>query len=201
MVAALAHTWMNRYKAFPGQSRLKLLLTYGLIINWALVGLSMHRIHTAWLADPGYLIESLMTLWAMAAMGPKTMPWGMLFASAMVVVSSAAWDAWHLGLDAMWPTSEISAGLVLLVLCLWQLSGLLMADDQELAWHQPTFWLFSSWTLMISVELIFYPLRTLFLRQLSREWILVPWYSKYFIGLILNLGVARTFLCPKPSSS
>lgn len=201
VLAALIQGRSGRYRDYRWMNRLAFLLIYGLIVNWAMVGLSVNHIHNAWLADPGYFIESLLTLWVLAALGRRKLPRALLLASAGGVVASAAWDAWRIGLRGIWPVAETTAGSIQLGLCLWLLFDLLLANDPEPTWHQPTFWLLSSWALMHAIDLTFYPIRNFILQGLSREWILIPSFAKYVIGLLLNLGVARTFLCPKPSSS
>jgi hypothetical protein len=201
VAAAVIQFRTKRYREFPGQHRLLALLIYGLFINWGMVGLSLARVHNAWLADPAYAIESLLMLWVLEGVSEGGLPKPVLLVSAAAMLLGVAWDAQRLGLRAMWPVAETTAGILVIFVCLWLLFTLLTEIKPTPIWQLPTFWLYSSWTLIFSVALTFYPLRTLFLRHLSRDWILVPWFCKYAITLVLNLGIARTFLCPKPSSS
>lgn len=201
VAAAVIQARTKRYAEFPGQRRLMVLLVYGLLINWGMVGLSLARVPNAWLADPAYAIESLLMLWVLAGVSEGRLPKPILLGSAAAMLLSVAWDAQRLGLRAMWPVAETTVGLFMVFACLWLLFTLLTGNSPIQIRQLPTFWLYSSWLLTFSVALTFYPLRTLFLQHLSRDWILVPWFFKYAITLVLNLGVARTFLCPKPSSS
>lgn len=199
--AMVFHHWSGRYAAPPWMRRLSLLLGYGLLVNWALLGLALNHIRNAWLAAPAYLIESLLTLWVLRGVGSRRLAWSVLIPSITVILGSAASDALRIGLHGKWPVSETITTLILLVLCLILLTTQLRNEGGTSAWDQPSFWLLSAWSLMLAFDLTFYPLHNVFLQRLSHEWVLVPWFAKYVIGLILNLALARTYLCPKPSSS
>jgi hypothetical protein len=160
----------------------------------------MNRVHNAWLADLAHLPEVLLPLWVLAGLGPRIVPRAAFIAAAAAMVSTAAWDAAHVGLGAKWPVAEATASILLLALCVWQFKGLLSQDDQRSAWNQPASWLLGTWTLDQAIMLMFYPLQNLFLHQLSRDWILVPWLVRFIIGLFLNLAVAKTFLCRTTNS-
>ncbi len=181
--------------------RLSIVLAYSLLINWMMFGLSLAHIHNAWLADPAYLVEALLYLAVLAGLGTWKQLRRIIFPSGGFMVISGAWDGWHIGLANKWPLAETSAGVVLLGICLWLMFNLLVEKAPDLIWNQPAFWLLGSWALIQAVNIMFYPLHNLFLKNLTREWILVPWFTKFLAIFVLNLGVARTFLCPKPSSS
>lgn len=182
-------------------NRLAMLLVYGLLVNWALVGLALNQIRNAGIGDVAYLLESLFTLWVLSGIGPRPLPGPLLGSAGIVIMLSGAWEAATVGFTTKWPRTETVSGLIIGSLCLWRLLQTLVQEDHDPAWRQPAFWLLGSWSLLIGVELTFFPLHNLFLQRLTGAWLVVPWFAKYVIGLILNLGVARTFLCPKPSSS
>lgn len=148
-----------------------------------------------------YLPEMVLSLRVLDGIGERVLPKAVLLACLGLMGGAAAINASQVGLEKTWPLAWTVASLLLLALCLWQLLGLITRRGSGSIWSQPAFWLLTSWPLMLGVDLTFYPLHNFFLKSLSRSWILVPWFAKYVIGLILNLGVARTFLCPKPSSS
>jgi len=117
------------------------------------------------------------------------------------MILTGIWDGWHIGLIKKWPLAETTAGVILLGICLWLIFKLLMEDASDSIWNRPAFWLLGSFALIQAVNIMFYPLHNLFLKILTREWVLLPWFTKFLAIFVLNLGVARTFLCPKPSSS
>lgn len=199
--AMVFHHWSGRFTTPPWIRRLSLLLGYGLLVNWTLLGLALNHVRNAWLAAPAYLVESLLTLWVLRGVAPRRFPSLVLVPSIAVILGTTAVDAFRIGVRGKWPISETVTSLLLLALCILALSEPSREDDETPARNRPSFWLLGAWSLMLAFDLTFYPLHNVFLQQLSREWILVPWFAKYVVGLILNLVLARTFLCPKPSSS
>lgn len=181
--------------------RLTLALVYSLLIDWALLGLAIFHVHNSWLGNLAYFLESLAYLWVLAGIGNRKPFRTFLIPALLAILLSTIWDAWHQGLWKKWLVTESTAGVVLCGFCLWLLLDLLRGRTLISNWNQASFWLLGAWTLQYPVEFTFYPIHNLFLNSLSRDWILVPWFAKYLIGLILNLGVARTYLCPKSSSS
>jgi hypothetical protein len=201
-VAAVAiHHRSDRYAAPPWLRRLSLLQGYNLLVNWTLLGLAMNHVRNAWLAAPTYLVETLLSLWVLRGVDPRRLRWPALVPSIALILGSAAVDVSRTGFRGKWPLSETLAGLLLLLFCLLLLVRLLRSDSATPTMDQPSFWLLGAWSLILAFDLTFFPLQNLFLQRLSHAWILVPWFAKYVTGLILNLVLARTFLCPKPSSS
>lgn len=191
----------GKYHFRPWMAKLGVLLMFQLLVNWGMLGTSINGRHNDWLEDLAYLPEMVLSLWVLDGIREGGLPRMVLLASLGLMGGAAAINGFQVGLDRTWPLAWTVASLLLLGLCLWQLQELITQKGSESIWHQPAFWLLTSWPLMLGVDLTFYPLHNFFLKSLSRAWILVPWFAKYLIGLILNLGVARTFLCPKPSSS
>lgn len=191
----------GKYQVRPWMAKLGALLMFQLLVNWGMLGTSINGRHNDWLEDMAYLPEMVLSLRVLDGIGERVLPKAVLLACLGLMGGSAAINASQVGLEKTWPLAWTVASLLLLALCLWQLLGLITRRGSGSIWSQPAFWLLTSWPLMLGVDLTFYPLHNFFLKSLSRSWILVPWFAKYVIGLILNLGVARTFLCPKPSSS
>ena len=200
VMAALVHQRSGSYLSLPWMRRLAILVCLQLAVNWAMLGLAMNRVHNAWLADLAHLPEVLLPLWVLAGLGPRIVPRAAFITAAAAMVSTAAWNAAHVGLGAKWPVAEATASILLLALCVWQFKGLLAQEDQRSAWNQPASWLLGAWTLDQAIMLMLYPLQNLFLHQLSRDWILVPWLVRFIIGLFLNLAIAKTFLCRTTNS-
>lgn len=201
VAAVVIHHRSGRYAAPPWIRRLSLLLAFNLSVNWTLLGLAMNHVRNAWLAAPAFVVETLLTLWVLWGIAPRRLRWPLLVPSVAVILGSAIVEASWIGFRGKWPLSETAASLILLLFCVMLLTLTLPGDGETPSRNRPSFWLLSAWSLMFVLELTFFPLHNFFLRSLSRPWILVPWFAKFTIGLILNLGLARTFLCPKPSSS
>lgn len=201
VAAMVFHHGSGRFATPPWMRRLSLLLVYGLLVNWALLGLALGHVRNAWLSAPAYLVESLLTLWVLQGITPRCLPKPVLVPSVAVILGTTAVDAFRIGVRGKWPVSETVTTLILLALCLLALSASSREDDETPARDRPAFWFLGTWSLMLAFDLTFYPLHNAFLQHLSRDWILVPWFAKYAVGLILNLVLSRTYLCPKPSSS
>ena len=200
VVAVLIHFQSMRFLSFSWMRRLTVLLVLQLAVNWAMLGMAMNKIHNAWLADLAHLPEAMLPLWVLAGLDAQETPRPAFIASAGAILLSAAWNANQVGLSARWLMAETTASLALLALCLWQFKGLVARTDQHSFWSQPAFWLLGTWILDHAIMLMFYPMQNLFIHQLSRTWILVPWLVRFTIGLVLNCTISRTYLCQKTNS-
>lgn len=201
VLAIVNHQRSRRYRHLPWMNRLAICLVYSMLVNWGMVGLALNQIRNAWFGNGAYLLESLLTLWVLSDLDSRPLPRSLLWFAGSLVLLSGVWEVFTVGFTVEWLRMEMLAGLIIGSLCLWRLMHTLLQDDYESTWRQPAFWLLGSWSLWIGVELMFSPLHNFFLQRLSGDWVVVPWFAKYVIVLFLNLGVARTFLCPKPSSS
>ncbi len=201
VLAGVIHGRSGRYRSFPWMRRLSALLLFLLVESWAMLGTAANGIHNAWLADLFILPEALFLLWVLSTLPFRRIPGPVAALLAGLLAVGTAWDAYRVRLAGIWPVAGTLAGLVLLGLCLWQLYGFLVASGAEPLRRHPAFWFLGSWSVLLTVELTFYPLHDHFLRRLSGIWVLLPWCFKYLAGFLLNLGIARTFLCPNPRSS
>ncbi len=201
VLALVVHRQSGKYRVHPWMDRLAVLLLFQLLVNWVMLGTALNGIHNDWQEDLSFLPEMMISLWVLAGVGRFPLPRIILLASAGLMAICATLDATQVGLEKTWPLAWTVASILLLGLCIWQLVRLMIQRDLERIWNQPAFWLLGPWSLLLGADLTFFPLHNYFLKHLSRTWIVVPWFAKYLIGLILNLGIARTFLCPKPSSS
>lgn len=200
VLAAAVHARSERFQSFPWMRRLTALLVFQLIVNWTMLGMALNRVHNAWVADLAHLPEVLGALWVLAGLGPKVLPGPASLVAAVAMVASAAWDAARVGIGSRWSMAETTASLVLFALSLWLLKGLVTKVDEQSPWNRPAAWLLGTWALDQGIMLMFYPLQNLFIHQLSRDWVLIPWLVRFFIGLLLNLALARTYLCRKTNS-
>lgn len=191
----------GRYRTQPWMSRLSVLLVFILIEDWTMLGTAMNGIHNPWLADLWFLPEVLLMAWAINGVGSRPVSNPTLGLAALAVVLGVAWEAAHTGLRTRWAVTGTVSSLLLLCLCLWQLFALIVQTEAGSPWRDPAYWFLGAWSLLLIMDLTFFPLYGLFLRSLSRTWILLPWLGKSIFGLVLNLGLARTYLCPIPSSS
>jgi hypothetical protein len=181
--------------------RLALVVAFNLLVNWALVGMSIQRIHNAWLANLAFLPEVGLALWVLSGLGPRRFPTVVLVPTAAVLLGATLLEAASTGLWIKWLTSMTISSILLLAFCLWGLKEFFLQPVGPPAFHQPAFWVLAAWTLEQGIRTTFNPLFNLFLRHLSHDLILVPWVLIYAIGLVLNLILSRAFLCPKFSSS
>ncbi|HEX4844693.1 MAG TPA: hypothetical protein VFV26_00650, partial [Geothrix sp.] len=157
------------------------------------------HIHNAWLADLAFVLQTLMSLWVLSDLGPNPFPVSILALVGVMILATAGWDATSVGLKAKWTTGMAMASLVLLGLSIWRLKGFLQPKGETL-YQEPAFWLLGTWTLDHGTLLIFYPLADAFIRHLSPAWVQIPWLVNYLVGLLLNITLARTFLCRKTNS-
>lgn len=200
VLAAAIHFRSRRFQSLPWMRRLTALLVFQLTVNWAMLGMAMNRVPNAWLADLAHLPEVLGSLWVLAGLSPRVIPGLAFIIAAGAMVSSAAWDAARVGVGSRWSAAEITASLAVFALCLWLLKGLVAKVDERSPWIRPTSWLLGTWALDQGIMLMFYPVQNLFIHQLSRDWVLIPWLVRFIIGLLLNLALARTYLCRKANS-
>ncbi len=181
--------------------RFAVMVGFDLIVNWALLGLAFRHIHNAWLADVALVPQVLLSLWVLSGLGPRPIPPRALAVAVATFLGSAVLEAGLIGFGRKWPVSMVLASLILLGLCLWRLKDLVSLPDGDVVYRQPAFWLLGGWVLAQGIHLTFTPLADLFLKSLSKTWILIPWIITYFFGLSLNLVLSKTFLCLKSSSS
>lgn len=175
-------------------SRLSVAVLFDLLVNWALLGLAFGHIHNAWLANLAFVPQTLMSLWVLSDLGPRPFPVSILVSAGVLILATAGWDATSFGLKTKWLTSMAVASIVLLGLSTWKLQGLLQLNGETL-FQEPAFWLLGTWTLDHGTLLIFYPLADAFIHHLSPTWVQIPWLVNYLVGLLLNITLARTFLC------
>lgn len=190
-----------RYQALPWMARLAALVGFDLAVNWIMLGMALGHLRNAWVADLRILPGFALALWVLDGVGPRPLPRPLLGGAAAASVAAVAWDAGRIGLGGKWPLALALTEATVLGISLWRLKEHLVQDGTTPAFRQPAFWLLGTLALTQSVWLTFDPMFNLFLQRLSREWILVPWFAKYLFGLFANMALARTFLCPNPSSS
>ncbi|GLH66982.1 hypothetical protein [Geothrix edaphica] len=200
VLAAAVHARSERFQSFPWMRRLTALLIFQLFVNWTMLGMAMNRVRNAWVADLAHVPEVLGALWVLAGLGPKVLPGPVFILAAGTMVASAAWEAAQAGVGSRWSMAETAASLVLFALCLWLLKDLVTKADGRSPWNRPAAWLLGTWALDQGIMLMFYPVQNLFIHQLSRDWVLIPWLVRFIIGLLLNLALARTYLCRKTNS-
>lgn len=201
VLAMVIHRRMERFEALPWMGRLEVFFFFGLLVNWALLGMAVFWVRNLWLLDLTILPEGLFSLWVMDAITPLRLPRLFRLGAIGIMVTVSAWDGIRLGLDAKWVLAQIITSLLILAASLWRLKEYLIQDTSGSPYDRSVFWFLAAMTLEHATLLIFYPMNDIFLRQLSRDWVLVPWLARFSTGLALNLAFARTFLCPKPSSS
>ncbi|GLH72621.1 hypothetical protein GETHLI_11230 [Geothrix limicola] len=199
VTALIIHWRSGRFASRLWMSRLTVFLIVTLVESWSMLATAMGGIHNTWLANLWTIPESLALLWALAGAGDRPIPPAVSSFLGALLLLPMCWDAVSLGLGARWLLSGTFASLVLLGICVRQLFVLFTQPVTRKAWHEPLYWFLASASLSLAIELTFYPLFNLFLRTLSRDWILVPWTAKSLAFLVLNAGLARTYLCPNPS--
>ncbi|WP_306589663.1 hypothetical protein [Geothrix sp. 21YS21S-4] len=198
VLAATMHWQSGRYVSFSWMRRLTAFVVFQLVVNWTMLGMAINLKPNYWVADLVHLPEAFLPLWVLAGLAlrfPMKVP---LTLGGAAIVLSTAWDASHVGLKAKWPLAAIVSCFALLMLCVGSFIALLLKEETPRDNH-PAYWLLGTWALDYGIMLMFYPMQTFFLQHLSREWILVPWMLRFTIGLLLNITLAKTFLCRKTS--
>ncbi len=181
--------------------RLSVAVAFDLLVDWGLLGLAIRHTHNIWLLNLAIVPQLLFSLWVLSGLGERPFPRLVIALAVWSVLGIAIVEAIWVGLGTKWSVSLIAWSLVLLALCLWKFVDLLIQLDGESVYHQPAFWMLSAWVLMQGNHLTFHPLSSLFLQRLSLDWVLVPWFMNYSVGLLLTLSLSKTFLCLKSSSS
>ena len=178
--------------------RLFIAVAFDLLVDWALSdGSPTHAQHLA-----PQLRLCPRSFIPMGSLALESVDPAFITAPAVGAVLGIAFvEAAWVRLGSKWFASMTVWNLVILILCLWKLKNLLFQSDGKSVYEHPAFWLSSAWVLAQGIHLTFHPLTDLFLKRLSPDWILIPWFMNYSVGLLLSLALSRTFLCRKSISS
>jgi hypothetical protein len=164
-------------------------------VNFTLLGMMVHGIHNIWLDNLAILPEVALSLWVLAALGPRSLPRWASGAAFLITLGCVVWDATTNGIKEKWLTATAAYSLILFLLVIWRLWELFLRIGTRPAHSEPGFWLLSAWAINLGNILFYTPFSALFLKHLSRTWILVPGLVFNLFGVIFSLALSRTFLC------
>jgi len=201
ILAAAVNRRSGRFVREPWMVRLEVYLVWDTLIAGTLLGMAMAGIRNLWLSDLTFFFGFLLAAWTLSGLRQDRRVSWFLMLGAVPVLGAVAWEAFHFGLSTKWVLAMALASTVILLASLWELTQLMLKDEETPLHQKPPFWLLSIWVLQHGMMLIFYPLSKYFLRTLSREWILYPWLVIFLLDGVFNLILAKTFLCLKPRSS
>lgn len=201
VVAAVVNWRSGRFIHLPWMDRLFIAVAFDLLVDWALLGMALRHMHNIWLLNLALVPQILLSLWVLSGLWSRSIPAFITAPAVGAVLGIAFVEAAWVGLGSKWFASMTVWNLVILILCLWKLKNLLFQSDGKSVYEHPAFWLSSAWVLAQGIHLTFHPLTDLFLKRLSPDWILIPWFMNYSVGLLLSLALSRTFLCRKSISS
>lgn len=182
-------------------TRLSLAVLFDLLVNWILLGMAMRHIHNAWLADLAAVPQTLLALWTLTGLSPRTATVRLATITGMAALGFAVWEGTLLGLERKWLATMTVSSAGIFILSFWSLWNLLRVVDEIPHFRNPAFWILATWVIDHGTILVFYPISDNFLHHLPHDWILVPWFLNYLVGLLLSLSLSWTFLCRKSTSS